>query len=633
MAFRLWREIYNTEGIRVPKTIATRNPAILALLSASVLSAATNAAPSTIPSRPLVAPVLQARPGLKQIEFRWQSVAGATSYQLFHNPDGHSGFAPLGAPLSPDSTRVVVPVSVHLQDWPNAQYRLEACNATGCLGSASISPVEAMIATIGYFKPSNTGRLHVFGTSVALSADGTTLAVGGPGDDSSATGVGGDQSNDAAFGSGAVYVFTRSATGWTQQAYLKASNTGELDLFGTSLAISADGRTIAVGAHKEDSASIGVNGNQQNDNATDSGAVYVFVRGETDWAQQAYIKSSHTQSGDLFGSSLALSADGLTLAVSATDEDSAATGMNGNQNDDSAAEAGAVYVFGRNGTQWTQQAYVKASNAQAGDRFGTALSLSAAGDTLAVSAPREDGASRGVGGDQTNNNGVDAGAVYTFARTGGQWAQQAYIKASNTETGQPGFGDEFGSSLALSGNGLVLAVGAPDERSNATGVNGNQNDNSVFGAGAVYVFTQAQGQWSQESYVKASNTQQTPDFFLLQDFFGTSVALSADGSTLAVGARGEDSRAVGVGGDQNNNNSSGSGAAYVFKRDESGWSQRSYVKASNTSFNHLFGSALALNANGSTLAVSAPMESSNATGIGGDQTNAAGEQAGAVYLY
>lgn len=78
--------------------------------------------------------------------------------------------------------------------------------------------------------------------------------------------------------------------------------------------------------------------------------------------------------------------------------------------------------------------------------------------------------------------GTEAGAVCVFTRSGGVWSQQAYVKASNT--GQ----DLFGESVALSGDGSTLAVGARNESSNATGIDGNQADNSANGAGAVYVF-------------------------------------------------------------------------------------------------------------------------------------------------
>ncbi len=122
-------------------------------------------------------------------------------------------------------------------------------------------------------------------------------------------------------------------------------------------------------------------------------------------------------------------------------------------------------------------------------------------------------------------------------RSGGLWSQQAYLKASNT-----GAYDGFGFSVALSGDTLV--VGASDEDSNATGVYGDQSDNSASNAGAAYVFVRSGGLWSRQAYLKASNTGEG-------DYFGVSVALSGD--TLVVGASGEDSNATGVGGEQGDN--------------------------------------------------------------------------------
>ena len=100
------------------------------------------------------------------------------------------------------------------------------------------------------------------------------------------------------------------------------------------------------------------------------------------------------------------------------------------------------------------------------------------------------------------------------------WSQQAYLKASNTEAG-----DNFGYAVAVDGDTVV--VGAVGESSNATGVNGDQTNNSAPAAGAAYVFTRTGGAWSQQAYLKASNTG-------ANDYFGYAVAV--DGDTVVVGA-------------------------------------------------------------------------------------------------
>ena len=120
------------------------------------------------------------------------------------------------------------------------------------------------------------------------------------------------------------------------------------------------------------------------------------------------MKASNTVTRDYFGFSVSLSGD--TLAVGAYIESSNATGVNGNQSDNSATRSGAVYIFTRSGTTWSQQAYLKASNTGAGDYFGHSVSLS--GDTLAVGAKSEASSATGINGDQKDNGAGSSGAVY-----------------------------------------------------------------------------------------------------------------------------------------------------------------------------------------------------------------------------
>ena len=379
-----------------------------------------------------------------------------------------------------------------------------------------------------------------------------------------------------------------------QQAYLKASNTGALDIFGISVAISGD--TAAVGAFLESSGATGVNGNQADNSAPDSGAVYVFVRNGGTWTQQAYIKASNTTAGDRFGGSVALS--GNTLVVGAANRD---------------ANAGAAYVFVRSGTTWTQQAYLKASNAGAGDVFGSAVAIS--GDTVVVGAYLEDSLASGVNADGSNDSAQDAGAAYVFVRNGNDWSQQAFLKPSHRQVDA-----HFGFAVAVSGN--TIAIGADQEDSGETGINSAPMNPPAFHSGAVYVFDRTGSAWSQQAFVKASNTGAT-------DAFGRSVSLSGD--TLAVGAIGERSDATGVNGPQDNDNARGSGAAYVFIRNFGLWTQQAYIKASNTGIEDAFGSAVAIS--GNVLAVGAPGEDSNATGLNGGQNNEAAPNSGAGYIF
>src|SRR5690606_4157096 len=143
----------------------------------------------------------------------------------------------------------------------------------------------------------------------------------------------------------------------------------------------------------------------------------------------------------------------------------------------SANSSGAVYVIRRAGGVWEQEAYLMASNTGGGDQFGHSVALS--DDILAVGAGQEDGSSVGFDGDQGDNSATASGAVYVFKRSSGAWSQVAYFKASNTDAD-----DEFGFSVALSGD--TLAVGAYQEDSAAISIDGNQKSNVASDSGAVY---------------------------------------------------------------------------------------------------------------------------------------------------
>lgn len=456
----------------------------------------------------------------------------------------------------------------------------EDSNATGIDGNAANNSAAASGAayvfarTTGvwaqqsYLKASNNAANSAFGKAVAISTDGSTIAIGAP------------QRNT---GAGAVYVFVRNGASWAQQAALTASNTQGDDRFGTALALTANGSILAVGAIGEDSDGTGPTNNA----AADAGAAYVFTRAGSVWSQQAYIKASNTQEDDLFGGALALNAAGTTLAIGATGEASASTDINGDQGSNTAGGAGAVYLFTGNGVTWTQSAYIKAPNAEPLDSFGAAVALSADGNTLSVGAPQEDGTATGaqpfpippppdVPPPDPNvppppgapnplpttfqglcaapvlrpTVGCESGAVYIFLRDAGAWSAQSYIKGSNNE-----YEDRFGTSVALTSDGNAIAIGSPSEDSSAVGIEGNETLEDAAASGAAYVYRRAgDGTWSQQTYVKASNTDAS-------DAFGASVALSSDAAALVVGATGEASTSDT---DQNDNSAAAAGAAYLY---------------------------------------------------------------------
>ena len=502
---------------------------------------------------------------IKNLTASYTTIPYASGYELYQESTLGAGFAKVAQTSTANQLNIAIsiPSSYHqiANDYPRYYTQvLREYNHNGVSKTAIQTPIfnlsnpSSVNDAIGYIKASNTDAGDWFGRSISLSADGNTLAVGARYEASNATGIDGDQNNDGASESGAAYIFTRSAGSWEQQAYIKASNTDAGDSFGQTVSLSADGNTLAVGAIWENSDATGINGDQNNDGASESGAAYIFTRSAGSWEQQAYIKASNTGGSDSFGQTVSLSADGNTLAVGAIWEDSDATGINGDQTNGDAKRSGAVYIFTRSAGSWSQQAYIKASNAYEKDYFGTTVFLSADGNTLAVGATGEDSSATGIDGDQTNDYAEDSGAAYIFTRSAdNSWTQQAYIKASNT-----GDKDYFGTTVFLSADGNTLAVGASWEDSNAKGINGDQNnDRGAENSGAAYIFTRSAGSWEQQAYIKASNTGGS-------DRFGQTVSLSADGNTLAVGAWGEDSNATGIDGDQTNDDADYSGAAYVF---------------------------------------------------------------------
>ena len=489
---------------------------------------------------------------------------------------------------------------------------IAACGS-GSHASEDAPPVDAGRALVqgAYIKASNTDADDSFG-AIAISADGSTLAVGASGESSSAVGVNGDQLDNNAMSSGAVYVFTRTGTTWQQQAYLKASNTQPMAGFGGTVALSADGSTLAVGALQEPSAATGIDGNQADTSAPKAGAVYIFSRANGVWAQQSYIKASNARANSIFGW-VALSADATTLVVGAPGESSSAKGIDGNQADVSAPNAGAAYVFEQSAGSWTQTAYIKASNTDAWDFFGGPVAVSADGSTLVVGAGGEASASRQINGDQIDNSADSAGAAYVFVRAGSTWQQQAYLKSSDTAVG-----DDFGRGLAVSNDGNTTAISATRDCSAFIG-DGAKN-------GATYIFRRTNAAWSQVSTLVASNHSGN-------DGFGASPAMSANGATVVVGAVCDWSDATGIDGDQFDRSAMCSGAAYLFENVTTSPTQIAYIKASNTAKGAVFGSDAVMTPDAATLIISAPYEASAATGIDGNEHDTSAPFAGAVYVF
>jgi hypothetical protein len=224
--------------------------------------------------------------------------------------------------------------------------------------------------------------------------------------------------NNSNSNSGAVYVYKRTGSTWAQEAYIKASNNDASDSFGAS--VSLDGDTIVVGATNEDSATTAIiNGTTapDNDSSSNSGAVYVYKRTGSNWAQEAYIKASNNSAADLFGYSVSIDNDTLVVGayLESSDQRTITNGTTAASTDNSMAGTGAVYVYKRSGSTWTQQAYIKASNNDVDDNFGEVVSID--GDTIALGVQLEDSSQTTITNGataSTNNDNSSSGAVYVY---------------------------------------------------------------------------------------------------------------------------------------------------------------------------------------------------------------------------
>jgi nucleoside-specific outer membrane channel protein Tsx len=412
--------------------------------------------------------------------------------------------------------------------WPLVIGLLAACSQLGpAVPTVQNEALLALGALERKLTASDGAAGDEFGYAVAVSGD--TAMVGAPSAEVSGL-----------TWAGAVYVFVRSNGSWSEQAKLTAGDGAEDDGFGYSVALSGD--TAVVGAPWADVS--------DRDNA---GAAYVFVRSNGGWSEQAKLTASDGAEGDEFGSSVALSRD--TIVVGAPFASLAGRSW-----------AGAVYVFVRSNGSWSEQAKLTAGDGAAGDEFGTSVAVS--GDTAVVGAD---------GADVSGRN--DAGAAYVFARTNGGWSEQAKLTASDGAAV-----DLFGYSVALSGDTAI--VGAPRAGHLRTG--------------AAYVFARSNGSWSEQTKLTASDGA-----FL--DFFGSSVALSGD--TAVVGAFWAD-----VSGRHN------AGAAYAFVRSDGSWSEQAKLTASDGAAGDELGTSVAVS--GDTAIMGAPFAAP-----------AGRTDAGAAYVY
>ncbi|RYY74728.1 MAG: hypothetical protein EOO52_10345 [Gammaproteobacteria bacterium] len=582
----------------------------------------------------------------KTLQFDWTPAPDATYYKLFKKADLNSAYVQVGSDFN--ALTVSDPVSVHLTDWVNSRYKVQACTAADiCTDSTEVVIDSAMLTSITYLKASNTDSNDWFGWSIALSGDGKTLAVGAPAESSNATGVNGDQTDNTSTATGAVYVFVKIDGSWSQQAYIKSPHARDsIDgvtrlpntnlRFGYNLALSTDGNTLAVTAINEDGTSVGVNcgpyfktyssssSNSQGyvirETNYDVGAAYIFKRTNGVWTHQAYFKPRFNLSGLSFGFSLALSGDGTTLAVGTVADNFLTSGVK----------------------SLTTTACVDPSNSDSSLSVASSVSSSVSSSKSSLTS---------LSGNSSSSSlfagGIESGAVYVYRLVEGTWVEEAYVKPSDSNNS-----DFFGTSITLSQDGNLMAVGAPEEDSKDSGSTNAtitlEGITEYLDTGAVYIFEKPGDTWTEQVKIK-------PTVVGWKQSFGASVALSLDGNTLAVGAPNDWSKAVGVNGNPNDyeykvlvfadyslsryrilpteDSTFGIGAAYIFSKLGSTWSQEAYLKPPTNLFRYHFGMSLSLSGNGNVLAVGSMLESSQAKGINGDVLDTSANESGAAYVF
>ncbi|AWH86077.1 hypothetical protein HYN59_13570 [Flavobacterium album] len=536
-----------------------------------------------------------------------------------------------GTPTEAATNSYTVVVSNTATTFTNCSFNVTAGLPTTVPAFNTLS-CASLSAGVSYIKASNAGandqfggRLNtssfLYGKGTKISADGLTLAIGAILEGGDLTGGPINSTNNDNWNTaGAVYVYTRSSitANWVFQAKIKPSQLNAGDIFGNALDLSNDGNTLVVGSIRESGSGTGVNP-AHNNSAGAAGAAYVFTRSGSTWSQQAYLKANQSDANDVFGSSVAVSGDGNTVAVGTPAEDGSGTGINPAVNNNK-ANSGAVHIFNRSSGVWSYGTYIKASNPDSEDHFGCSVELNNDGTTLAVGARYEDGSNPGIN-PVVNNSTSAAGAVYVFQKNAGTWAQQAYLKAGNVSAT-----DQFGANVDLDGSGNTLLVGAHGDDGSGKGVNPGANE-STADAGAAYIFKRSGTAWSQSAYLKSSNPTAS-------DYFGYSVSIANDGASVILGAFGEDG-SNGCINPADNNSTTDSGAAYLFSLVGGNWVYSYMLKMPNavgSTSGDYFGAGVSINSDGRSIAIAAFNEDGSGMGINPTANNSAAD-AGCVIVY
>jgi len=500
---------------------------------------------------------------LKALRFDWEPARRASYYRLWYKADAQSAYVPVGEIIPAMRTFARVPVSAHLLDWVNARYRVAACNDAGCRYSNEIAVADLANDTIGYFKSDPSLLYGNLGWAIDLSADGKTLVAAALED---ASGV---------LYAGTAYVFQRANGEWAQQAHLSPSILQPGAGANMDVAISGDGDTVALSHPGEDIP------NTDPEQFGDVGAVYVFERSGATWTQTARIEAPDFRTyGDNFGWFVDLDQEGTTMAVMR---------FNGGSNG-----LGTVAMYRKQAATWTEAA--RFPSTKDGENCH-AMALSGDGAVVAKSCrtfvqlgvgvhelhlfsgpnwsmqttlhPDSPPSYSPFGAVALDHDGSTVvvqswtgeqpkamlyrlnGGIYELEQEffPGEWQVKDYPNGSLSD---------FASSLALSTDGNVLAIGDRFDNGVGTGILQPPVASGSDPVGAVHVYQRRNGTWAQRSLIKRNNPA------LTSSLFGHSVALGRNGRVLAIGHIGESSSATGIDGDQSDVSLTNSGAVWLY---------------------------------------------------------------------
>ena len=518
---------------------------------------------------PPAAPQVTMGADIKLLRFDWEPVAGASYYQLRFRPGGSSVYRPIGERIPAAITQTEQALPVHLQDWTRMRFIVAACNSAGCTNSAALNPRSLMLDTIGYLKASNTELGDAFGQNMALSADGYTLAVSAWFESSNASGVNGDQNNNLSQHSGAVYVFRRRGNTWHQEAYLKAGTNQSQQRFGVGYLFH-----VHVTALSADGSMLAVAAPRQDVNGVeDAGAIFVFRRIQNVWSLMTTLHARQPKFQDFFGTSVDMSQDGRTLKVTSV---LPITDINEPEM--------RTHIFVRPGNTWRFSTML--APFYPGD-FCQSSRLSGDGQTLVFSCASQSGAYR----------------LVTMKRVGDAWVRASDLATTFYMGRQP---------IALNAEASVMAL----------------TEGRFPAIVGIY-------RWNGTNWAREAGLDAPPlDSSLIVTSFGWELAFNDTGQLLAIGD--PQAREAGAGISPTVTPGTATlGAVYLYQRnDDTGtWALRNVVKSPRPRFRDWFGLSIALSSSGRTLAVGAPGENSNATGIDGDRNNEKAQNAGAAYLY